>query len=39
LGAVIMKLGGLFVTFCTLAVAFYRWHYNSEVRNHGTART
>ena len=39
LGAVIMKLGGLFVTFCTLAVAFYRWHYLSEVRNHGTART
>jgi hypothetical protein len=26
-----MKLGGLLVTFFTLAVAFYRWHYDSEV--------
>ena len=30
LGAAIMKLGGLFVTFIALVIAFYRWYQLSE---------
>lgn len=30
LGAAIMKLGGLMVTFCALAVCFYRWYSTSD---------
>ncbi len=32
LGAVIMKVGGLSLTFVLLATAFYRWHQESEKR-------
>lgn len=30
LGASIMKLGGLFITFIALVIAFYRWYQESE---------
>ncbi|MBL9207807.1 MAG: cytochrome c oxidase assembly protein [Opitutaceae bacterium] len=32
LGAAIMKLGGMAVTFCAIAVGFYRWYAESELR-------
>lgn len=32
LGSAIMKLGGMFVTFIMIAVAFYRWYLDSEPR-------
>ena len=33
LGAAIMKLGGMIVTFCVIAVAFFRWYFQSEHRH------
>ncbi|HRE80842.1 MAG TPA: cytochrome c oxidase assembly protein [Opitutaceae bacterium] len=38
LGAAIMKLGGMAVTFCALAFAFYRWYVTSDSlgRNRGS---
>jgi putative membrane protein len=32
LGASVMKLGGLMVTFIALVVAFYRWYQVSEMK-------
>lgn len=31
LGSAIMKLGGMFFTFCVIAASFYRWYQESEV--------
>jgi putative membrane protein len=38
LGASIMKLGGLFVTFIALVIAFYRWYQESENKPAAAAR-
>jgi putative membrane protein len=33
LGAAIMKLGGMFVSFLALILAFFRWYQSSENAN------
>jgi len=37
LGSAIMKFGGMFVTFCAIAVAFYRWYISSDSLGKKTA--
>jgi putative membrane protein len=37
LGAAIMKIGGMSVTFIALVTAFYRWYRQSERRSPGAS--